>query len=91
MPGVESGDMGPKFGYHTKDNGWMTLSNVRIPRSNMPMRFTSVDREGSFSIEADTRLIYSTMLKTRMKIVGCNKWYMLIAGTIAMRYSAVRR
>lgn len=33
MPGVKTGDMGPKFGYHSKDNGWMVLDNVRIPRS----------------------------------------------------------
>lgn len=32
MPGVKTGDMGPKFGYHGKDNGWMTLNKVRIPR-----------------------------------------------------------
>jgi acyl-CoA oxidase len=32
MPGVKSGDMGPKLGYHGKDNGWMTLNDVRIPR-----------------------------------------------------------
>jgi acyl-CoA oxidase len=32
MPGIKSGDMGPKFGYHGKDNGWMTMDNVRIPR-----------------------------------------------------------
>jgi acyl-CoA oxidase len=65
MPGIKCGEMGPKFGYNSKDNGWMTLDHVRIPRLNMPMRFTKVDRDGTFSIEADTRLIYSTMLKTR--------------------------
>ena len=65
MPGIQCGDMGPKFGFNSKDNGWLTLDKVRIPRLNMPMRFTKVDRDGTFSIEADTRLIYSTMLKTR--------------------------
>ena len=23
VPGVKCGDMGPKFGYHSKDNGWL--------------------------------------------------------------------
>ena len=32
MPGVKCGDMGPKLGYNSKDNGWMTLNEVRIPR-----------------------------------------------------------
>lgn len=35
MPGAECGDMGPKLGYACKDNGWLTLQDVRIPRSNM--------------------------------------------------------
>jgi|TARA_B110000285_G_scaffold229753_1_gene295085 acyl-CoA oxidase len=33
MPGVKTGDMGPKLGYFGKDNGWMTLDKVRVPRS----------------------------------------------------------
>ena len=33
MPGVKTGEIGPKFGYQAKDNGWMTLDKVRIPRS----------------------------------------------------------
>lgn len=32
MPGVKTGDMGPKFGYQSKDNGWMTLDHVRIKK-----------------------------------------------------------
>ena len=35
LPGVKSGDIGPKLGYHSKDNGWMTLKDVRIPRNMM--------------------------------------------------------
>jgi len=26
MPGVKCGDMGPKFGYHSKDNGWLKFN-----------------------------------------------------------------
>jgi acyl-CoA oxidase len=32
MPGVKLGDMGPKFGYQSKDNGWLQFDNVRIPK-----------------------------------------------------------
>ena len=35
MPGIQSGCLGPKFGYVGKDNGWMSLNNVRIPRDQM--------------------------------------------------------
>ena len=33
--GVKVGDIGPKLGYNGKDNGWLMLDNVRIPRTNM--------------------------------------------------------
>lgn len=35
LPGLEMGDIGPKFGYNSKDNGYMILRNVRIPRTNL--------------------------------------------------------
>lgn len=50
MPGVKTGDLGPKLGFKSKDNGWCTFNKVRIPRDQMLQKFVSVDREGTFSI-----------------------------------------
>ena len=68
MPGCECGDIGPKFGYSSKDNGYAIFNKVRIPRRNMLMRFTVVDRDGSFSINGDLRILYSTMLNIRVEL-----------------------
>mmetsp|Transcript_16443 Transcript_16443/g.27895 ORF Transcript_16443/g.27895 Transcript_16443/m.27895 type:complete len:207 (+) Transcript_16443:443-1063(+) len=91
MAGIKTGNMGPKFGYHDKDNGWMTLDKVRVPRSNMLQRFTRVEKDGSFSINGDVRLLYSTMLKVRLQIMISGKLPLMAALTIALRYSTVRR
>lgn len=91
MPGVKTGEMGPKLGFNSKDNGWMTLDNVRIPRANMPCRFVKVDRDGSFSIEGDLRILFSTMLKTRFGIISIGNKILVPLLTIALRYSVVRR
>ena len=32
IPGVQVGDIGPKYGMSTKDNGFLRFNNVRIPR-----------------------------------------------------------
>ena len=32
LKGIDLGDMGPKFGYPSKNNGWLSFDNVRIPR-----------------------------------------------------------
>ncbi len=37
LPGITTGDLGPKIGYVSKDNGWAAFDNVRIPRTNMLM------------------------------------------------------
>ena len=42
IAGVEVGDIGPKFGYGTNDNGYLRLNNVRILRENMLMRYSKV-------------------------------------------------
>lgn len=46
--GVKAGDMGPKFGYNSKNNGWCSFDQVRIPRDQMLMRFAKVERDGKF-------------------------------------------
>ena len=40
--GVKVGDIGPKFGYFGMDNGYLELSNVRIPRDQMLMKYAKV-------------------------------------------------
>ena len=91
MKGVKCGDMGPKFGYNSKNNGWASFDNVRIPRNQMLMKYTSVDKEGTFSIEGDTRVLYSVMMDIRVQLIHHSAQTMVHALTIALRYSCVRR
>ncbi len=91
MPGVNLGDMGPKLGYSSKNNGWATFNHVRITREQMLMRFVSVDKEGTFSIEGDTRILYAVMMNIRMQLIDHSGISLAKALTIAIRYSAVRR
>ena len=91
MPGVKTGDIGPKFGYHSKDNGWMTMADVRVPRANLLQRYINVTKEGDFSIEGDLRVIYAVMLTTRTQMISAASLMQLYAILIALRYSCVRR
>ena len=47
LPGVHTGDIGPKIGYNTMDNGHASFDHVRIPRANMPCRYATLTREGA--------------------------------------------
>ncbi len=53
LRGVEVGDVGPKHGFQNKDNGYLILHNVRIPRRNMLMKYHVVSKEGNYSLQGD--------------------------------------
>jgi len=58
--------MGPKMGYHSKNNGWATFDHVRIPRDQMLAKYVSVNRDGNVSINGDLRALYSVMMDIRV-------------------------
>ncbi|KAJ2381828.1 hypothetical protein GGI23_007496, partial [Coemansia sp. RSA 2559] len=39
LKGVTVGDLGPKFGFNTMDNGFLLLDRVRVPRINLMQRY----------------------------------------------------
>lgn len=89
--GIKCGDLGPKLGYSSKDNGWLSFDHVRIPRSQMLQKFVSVDREGEFSIDGDLRVLYSTMMSVRKMLIEGAPYVLGQACLIGIRYSCVRR
>ena len=91
MPGVKCGDMGPKMGYQSKNNGWATFDQVRIPRDQMLMRFVSVDRDGQVAMRGDLRALYGVMMDIRVQITSVSGSYLYRGCLVALRYSAVRR
>lgn len=91
LPGIKCGDIGPKMGYHSKNNGWCIFDNVRIPRSQMLMKYAKLDRDGAFSMDGDTRALYSVMMHIRMLMISHSGNYLLKSSLIALRYSVIRR
>lgn len=91
MPGIKTGEIGPKFGYAGKDNGWMTMDSVRIPRSQMLQRFLGVDRDGSIQMGDNPKIMFSVMMNIRTEIVLSTKYAYMFLLVLAIRYSVVRR
>uniref|UniRef100_A0A8C5GZT3 Acyl-coenzyme A oxidase n=1 Tax=Gouania willdenowi TaxID=441366 RepID=A0A8C5GZT3_GOUWI len=90
LPGILVGDIGPKFGFHEVDNGYLRLDNVRIPRDNMLMKYAKVEPNGTYVKPPSAKLTYGTMVFIRSMIVGESARALSKACTIAIRYSAVR-
>lgn len=43
LPGIKVGEIGPKMGFNTADNGFLVFNNYRIPRENMMMKNAKVE------------------------------------------------
>mmetsp|Transcript_18937 Transcript_18937/g.26213 ORF Transcript_18937/g.26213 Transcript_18937/m.26213 type:complete len:239 (-) Transcript_18937:906-1622(-) len=91
LKGIELGDIGAKYGYHSKENGYMLMDHVRVPRIDMFNRFVSLDRQGNFKVIGDLRVIYGVMMLIRLHIVAESPSYLAAALKIGVRYAVCRR
>lgn len=90
MPGVELGEIGPKWGWLTKDNGYLIMKNVRIPRKNMLRKYAKIEN-GTLSKRGNPKVGYATMMTVRRLLSGHATKVYAQALTIAGKYSFARR
>ena len=91
LPGIEVGDIGPKIGFTAKDNGYLIMKKVRIPKKNMLRRFISITKDGELKIKGDPKVSYATMMEIRHHISCIYPKLYASAITIAARYSMFRK
>ena len=68
LPGIEVGDIGPKFGFDFKDNGYAIFRNVRINRDQMLKRYIDVEKDGTVGLKGNPLVLYSIMMYTRLQV-----------------------
>lgn len=92
LPNIHVGDIGPKFGYNTMDNGFLLFKNVKIPHENMLARFSRIEPSTNKYVRpSNPSLIYGTLTYIRSSIVLQSGSVLARGVTIASRYCAVRR
>ncbi|EOO01158.1 putative acyl- oxidase protein [Phaeoacremonium minimum UCRPA7] len=92
LENVHVGDIGPKFGYNTMDNGFLLFNHLKVPHSHMLAKFSRIIPETNEYVRpSNPNLVYGTLTWVRSNIV-LNAGNTLARGvTIATRYCAVRR
>ncbi|KAI9307460.1 acyl-CoA dehydrogenase/oxidase C-terminal [Cunninghamella echinulata] len=91
LPGITVGDIGPKFGFPTIDNGFIMFDHYHVPHISLLARFSKVDKvTGEYSKPPNDKLSYGTMVFVRANIVIESRYVIARAATIAIRYSAIR-
>ncbi|CAK7212904.1 hypothetical protein SCUCBS95973_001618 [Sporothrix curviconia] len=92
LPNVHVGDIGPKFGYNTMDNGFLLFRHLKVPHVSMLARFAYVDpATNKYVRPASASLLYGTMTWVRSNIVLQAGGVLARGVAIAVRYCAVRR
>lgn len=90
LEGITVGDLGMKLGYNSKDNGYLRMNNIRIPRENMLMRYAKVSKAGVFSKPKNEKVGYACMMEIRSSIIQSCPLVMARTLTIGTRYSLFR-
>jgi acyl-CoA oxidase len=90
LPGVIAGDIGPKYGFSMKDNGYLAMNHIRIPRFNMLSRYSEIDSKGNFTTKGDLKILYTVMQSIRILIIRMAYTQLSRGLTIAIRYGIVR-
>ncbi|KAI8099421.1 uncharacterized protein BX664DRAFT_289521 [Halteromyces radiatus] len=91
LPGITVGDIGPKFGFGTVDNGFIMFDQLRVPHVAFLARFSQVDKiTGEYIKPPNDKLSYGTMVFVRANIVMESRYVIARAATVAIRYSAIR-
>lgn len=90
LKGLEIGDIGPKYGYFAKDNGYMIFKNFRIPRKALLSRFISCSKDGVLSIHGDPKVAYSTMMLIRVTLLNLGWDLLLKSLIITVKYTSYR-
>ena len=95
-PGVIIGDCGQKLGLQGVDNGYLSFSNVRIPRENLLDRVTQVKKGGEVTSLFDKKskrfaVQLAALSDGRVKIASACPVACLKGLIIGLRYTAQRR
>lgn len=91
IEGVVIGDIGPKYGYLSMDNGYMLFDHLRVPRSALLAKYSAVDEDGKYTKPQNPGTIYSSMTQARAYLIGNARSVLARAVTIAVRYTLIRR
>jgi acyl-CoA oxidase len=86
FPGIDIGDIGVKFGFNMKDNGYLAFDHYKVPRDNMLMKYSSVSKEGVYSLSPDNdpAMLYVVLLEGRINILKYSGYNLSKALTIAI-------
>ena len=68
LSGIVIGEIGPKLGMNTNDNGYLGFEKFRIPRDQLLMKHSQVLEDGPYVKPTNSKLSYATMVFVRVVV-----------------------
>jgi acyl-CoA oxidase len=91
LEGIVIGDIGPKYGYTSMDNGYMLFHQFHVPHSALMSKYSGVNTlTGAYLPPKNQALSYGSMTFVRSQIVMGARMALARAATISIRYTAIR-
>jgi acyl-CoA oxidase len=92
LDGIVVGDIGPKYGYQSMDNGYMLFNNFKVPHNALLSRYSKVDpNTGEYSQPSNPAVVYGSLTFVRAQIIMHSRLILARAVTVATRYTSIRR
>jgi acyl-CoA oxidase len=92
LEGIVIGDIGPKYGYTSMDNGYMLFNNFRVPHSALLAKYSGVDEgSGAYKKPDNPATVYGSLTFVRAQIIMHARLILARAVTVAVRYTSIRR
>lgn len=88
--GVEIGDIGPKLGFHSRDNGFIKFTNYKVPKSALLSRYINISADGAVKRVGNPKRMYTGMMYMRSVLLIVSYADLFRGCTIATRYSLFR-
>ncbi|PGG97421.1 hypothetical protein GX51_07332 [Blastomyces parvus] len=86
------GDIGPKYGYNSMDNGYLLFNQHRVPHDAMLAGYSRVDPEtGAYTKPKNPEVVYGSLTHVRANLVMEARLALARAVTVAVRYLSIRR
>lgn len=89
--GIEVGEIGPKAGYTTKDNGYLAFDNFRAPRTAILSRYINVTPDGIITLQGNPKIAYGTMLLIRVTLLRFSDQALFYALFYCLNYTLERK
>lgn len=89
-PGVHIGDIGPKLGFHSRDNGFIRFTNYKVSKTALLSRYINIEADGTVKRIGNPKRMYTGMMYMRSVLLIVSYCDLFRGSTIATRYSLFR-